>query len=473
MDIGLIKAILPKVPFVAKTALFHTLGLSDTSSVWDLKEEVIINTIRSFVVGPDLLPVSTLQNLSLKDPGIKGKIWISKIVLPRPEDDGCRDALIKAIENLKEPSQSEGGFTIPDIVPVEAEWTGYRKDATKSSPRPNISESEMYTEMMKEVTSDLTILYLHGGAHYLMDPASHRLSSVKLAKLTKGRVLSVRYRLAPQHAFPAALLDALIVYMSLLYPPSGSLHTAVPASKIVFAGDSAGANLCMALLQLILELQRQDTPVIFNGESHKLVVPAAVTCNSAWLDITHALPSCSENRKYDYLPHLSALPDWPDCSIWPTKPPRRHLYVEDAMFCHPLVSPLASQSWAGSCPILLLSGQEMLSDESEYVARLASSQGVTVVYEKYMAMPHCFSLIFDGSPRTRRCFDTWIKFLLDAVNDPASIQSSATVIAAKPLTENVVQFDTLFPMTHEDLMEAMHKSVEKKLYRGEGNMAKL
>ena len=47
----------------------------------------------------------------------------------------------------------------------------------------------------------------------------------------------MRYRLAPQHPFPSALLDALVSYFTLLYPPPGSIHEAVPASDIVFGGD--------------------------------------------------------------------------------------------------------------------------------------------------------------------------------------------------------------------------------------------
>lgn len=165
--------------------------------------------------------------MSVKDPGIKGRIWISKVTMPVCSEDGIRQALSKAIAGLKEPQDQVRGYKEPEIVPVEAEWTGYRAGATNQSTPLKIPEADQYKELMKEVTSPVTVLYFHGGAHIMMDPASHRATTKKLAKLTKGRVLSVRYRLAPKYPFPNAVLDALVSYFTLLYPTTGSFHKAV------------------------------------------------------------------------------------------------------------------------------------------------------------------------------------------------------------------------------------------------------
>lgn len=85
----------------------------------------------------------------------------------------------------------------------------------------------------------MTVLYFHGQSYYMSDPVAYRSTTSKLAKGTGGRVLSVRYRLSPQHPFPAALLDAFVAYLSLLSPPPGSCHDAIPSRDIVLAGDSA------------------------------------------------------------------------------------------------------------------------------------------------------------------------------------------------------------------------------------------
>ena len=387
--VPIMKAFLPKVPLIGKTAISHTLGFSEHSKQWDLRTALIVNVLRSFIVDSPPEPISKLQHLSVKDPGIKGRIWISKVTMPIPSEDDVRQGLFKAIEGLKEPGAAPGGYMEPELLPVEAEWTGYRAGATKQSAPLRIPEEQQYKEMMKEVTSPVTVLYFHGGAHYLMDPASHRHVTKKLAKMTKGRVFSVRYRLAPKNPFPAAVLDALVSYFTLLYPPAGSFHEAVDPKHIVFGGDSAGGNLCLALLQTLLELRRQGLKIGWNGEDREVPVPAGAALCSPWADVTHSSPSCSKNGSYDYLPPLTldlGSREPPPCSIWPANPPRSNFYAEDVCLVNPICSPLAAKSWEGCCPLYIDTGTELLTDEDKYVAMSAAKQGVTVVYEEYEAM---------------------------------------------------------------------------------------
>ena len=309
--------------------------------------------------------------------------------MPTPSEDDIRQALFKAIEGLNEPGRAKGEYKEPELLPVQAEWTGHRAGATKQSTRLKIPEEQQYKELMKEVTSPVTILYFHGGAHYLMDPASHRHVTKKLAKITKGRAFSVRYRLAPGNPFPSAVLDALVSYFTLLYPPAGSFHEAVDPKHIVLAGDSAGGNLCLALLQTLLELRRQGEKIRWNGEDCEVPMPAGAALCSPWTDITHSSPSCSKNGNFDYLPPLTLQMEHkqpPPCSLWPADPPRKNLYAEDACLAHPICSPLAAKSWEGCCPIYMDTGTELLTDETKYVAMMAAKQGVKVVYEEYEAM---------------------------------------------------------------------------------------
>jgi hypothetical protein len=97
--------------------------------------------------------------MSLKDPGIKGRMWISKVTMPKPEEDYIRQAVFRAVEGLKEPGEAAGGYTEPELLPVAAEWTGYRAGATKQSVELKVSEKQKYTEMMREVSSPTTVLY--------------------------------------------------------------------------------------------------------------------------------------------------------------------------------------------------------------------------------------------------------------------------------------------------------------------------
>ena len=475
-SLPLIKAMLPKVPLIGKTAIYHTLGFSEHSKHWDLRTELIINVLRSFIVDSPPEPVSRVQKLSLRDPGIKGRIWVSKVTMARPEEDDIRQALFKVIEALKEPGEAPGGFAEAGLLPVEAEWTGYRAGATKQSAELRISEEQKYTEMMKEVISPTTILYFHGGAYYLMDPASHRPTCKKLAKLTKGRCLSVRYRLAPQNPFPAALLDALVSYFTLLYPPPGSLHEPVPPEHIVFSGDSAGGNLSLVLLQTLLQLRRQNLKILWNGQERDVPLPAGIAVCSPWGDITHSSPSCDSNRSYDYLPPRSVHPtgmEFPSCRVWPTTPFRKNLYAEDALLCHPLVSPLIARSWEGSPPLWIETGQELLTDEDKYIAMRASSQGVKVVFEEYEAMPHCFAMVLETLPASKRCFDSWAGFARQVVERPGTLESSGVKIRPKTLEEVVLDVGALSEMKEEEVRERMRERVVKMSSKQPDSMSKL
>ncbi len=159
----LIKALAPKIPLVGKTALWHTLGMSDTSKHWDLRTELIIAVVRSFVANSGPARVAKTQRLSLKDPGIKGKMWVSKVVLPRPSEDDLLAAVIEGVDSLKDDGAV---WTKPKLEDASAEWTG----ASNNSPQSKISEEEKYKGMMKEVTEPATVLYFHGGAHYVCPP---------------------------------------------------------------------------------------------------------------------------------------------------------------------------------------------------------------------------------------------------------------------------------------------------------------
>ncbi|KAL2063023.1 hypothetical protein VTL71DRAFT_6095 [Oculimacula yallundae] len=471
----MLKAFLPKVPLIGKTAVFHTLGFSEHAKYWDLRTELTISVLRSFINDSPPRPLSQLQRMSVKGPEIKGRIWVSKVTMPKPEEDDVRQKLFKCIEGLREEGDEQGGFNEPELKEVEAEWVGYRAGATKTSAELRTGEEEKYKEMMKEVESPTTVLYFHGGAYYLMDPVTHRPTTKKLAKITKGRCLSVRYRLAPQNPFPAALLDALLSYLTLLYPPPGSFHTPVPSSNIVFAGDSAGGNLSLVLLQAILELNRQNLKIHFNGEERDVPIPAGVATCSPWTDITHSSPSCLTNRKYDYLPSLSetSTSRYPADSIWPASPPRKNLYAEDAVLCHPLVSPLSAKSWEGSCPLYIETGQELLTDEAKHVAAKAAKQGVKVVYEEFEAMPHCFAMLLEQLPASRMFFDGWAAFIQKCVEKPSEISTTGRTIKPKDLETKEVDVEGLSGRSDEEVRRCMRDRVRVMSGEVADPMAKL
>ncbi|KAL6711288.1 hypothetical protein ACN47E_005819 [Coniothyrium glycines] len=476
---ALLKLLLPKAPFILKTALWHTLGQSATCSKWDLRTEITVTILRD-MMGPKSTPtaISKLQRLTTRDPGVKGNVWVSKVRLEVPGEDDVRQLLFKAIDEM-----GTGGeqWTKPESRPLEAEWNGYRAGVEPDEPEPaELSAQEKYESLMKETSSKVTILYFHGGAMYLLDPATYRATTSRLAKETGGRVFNVRYRLSPQNPFPAALLDCFTAYLGLLYPPPGAPHAPVPASEIVFGGDSAGGTCCTALLQLLLQIHRsapsgQIPTVKFHGETVDIPLPAGLALTSPWLDITRGLPSIEEGVKYDYLPPPSMVEkrEFPkDEGVWPANPPRADLYCEGSALLHPLVSPLAAPDWSASPPLFFSVGQEMLRDEDAVLARRAALQGVPVRWREFEGMPHCFAMLLENSPGAPVHYTEFGTFCRDVVAG-RKIETEGVFIKAKTLQRNAVDVRTeLTPITEEQVPVYMQKAkerIEDKLKRGQGS----
>ena len=91
-------------------------------------------------------------------------------------------------------------------------------------------------------TADRIVLHLHGGAYVLGSPETHRGLAAAISRTSQAQVLLPRYRLAPEHRFPAALDDAVAAYRWLVET------CGFPADRIAISGDSAGGGLALAMM---------------------------------------------------------------------------------------------------------------------------------------------------------------------------------------------------------------------------------
>jgi len=85
------------------------------------------------------------------------------------------------------------------------------------------------------------VLYFHGGVYVMGDASLAADLASQVGRRTQAKVISVDYRLAPEHPYPAAVEDALAAYEALL-------HTGIAPRNIAFAGESAGGALAVATL---------------------------------------------------------------------------------------------------------------------------------------------------------------------------------------------------------------------------------
>lgn len=319
-----------------------------------------------------------------------------------------------------------------------------------------------------------------------MDPCTHRVPVAHLSRLTGAPVLSVRYRLAPQNPFPAALVDALTAYLSLIHPPPGALHKPIPANKIILAGDSAGGNLSLGLLQTLLTLKRASRSVRFHGKEVDLELPAGVATISPWCDVTRSMPSIVHNAKFDYLDSptqpsddpadqapFSPLP-FPSDELWPMSPPRVDFYTNANMVLHPLASPLAAgpDLWKDAPPVFISTGEEGLTDEDLILARRMHQAGVPVVAEQFEGMPHCHGLIMISTPAGKRFFQGLDGFCRDAVAGRITPTGCLTYLGYKMRSTREIPLEKACGVGDEEVEARMRRSAGWRL-EGENELQRV
>ena len=201
------------------------------------------------------------------------------------------------------------------------------------------------------------LLYLHGGAYQIGSPATLRHMIAQLCRVAGARALSVDYRLAPEHPFPAAVDDAVAAYRWLL-------AAGTDPATIAIAGDSAGGGLALGTL---VALRDAGDPM-----------PAAAVLLSPWTDLALTGESLRTREAADLM----------------LKPGSMHetaaIYLSGEDPRHPYASPLYADL-RGLPPLLIHVGDaEIILDDSTRVAARAREAGVDVTLEIWDEMPHVF-----------------------------------------------------------------------------------
>ena len=104
-----------------------------------------------------------------------------------------------------------------------------------------------FTDPRPPQHSDVTVFFLHGGGYFASQPDTYllfvlRLAEAILAQDIKVSIFALDYHLAPEFPYPTQLEEAVAAYGYLLH------EMAIPAERIVVAGDSAGGHLVLSML---------------------------------------------------------------------------------------------------------------------------------------------------------------------------------------------------------------------------------
>ena len=205
------------------------------------------------------------------------------------------------------------------------------------------------------------VLYFHGGVYVIGDAVQAAGLAAQIGRRTGAKVISVDYRLAPEHPYPAAVNDALAAYRALL-------EGGTAPSDIAFAGESAGGALAVATL--------------VNARDHGLPLPAAAFAMSPYADLTLSGATMDTKREADPLFTPQAFP------------PRVADYTAGHDPALGLISPIFADL-SGLPPLIIQAGtHEVLLDDAIRLARQAATADVQVTLDITPEVPHVFQAYY-------------------------------------------------------------------------------
>lgn len=243
------------------------------------------------------------------------------------------------------------------------------------------------------------VMYLHGGGWAVGSLDSHDAPCLRLAEAAGVDVISVDYRLAPEHPFPAGLDDVMAVYEELTGPRPGAAAGAATGARaasgtdgaasrsgggaasrrVAVIGDSAGANFAAVVC---LEAKRRGLP---QPALQGLLAP--VTDMLAWIGDRDGWTNSGREFAEGYFLTSADMAAYADLYIGDGTPGSASAELAQ----DPRVSPLFAEDLSGLAPAFVaLGGFDPLRDEGEaYAARLADA-GVPVTVKMHRGMVHPF-----------------------------------------------------------------------------------
>jgi len=223
-------------------------------------------------------------------------------------------------------------------------------------------------------------LFVHGGAYVIGGGEAGLLEAFLIASRAKIRVISIDYRMPPDHPFPAAVDDVITIYRHVLQNR--------PAKAIALGGTSAGGGLTLASIHRIHELG--------------LETPGAIYAGTPWADLTKASDSLHTNQGLDRILVSS------DGLLKSAAA----LYAGGEELTHHLISPVYGD-FNDFPPTYLVTGtRDMLLSDTVRVHRKLRANGNIADLNVYEGFSHADYLLAPTSPESQEVYAELDKFLL-------------------------------------------------------------
>jgi acetyl esterase len=207
------------------------------------------------------------------------------------------------------------------------------------------------------------IVYAHMGGGVIGDLEISNAFCRTLARIARAPVVSVDYRLAPEHRFPAGLEDMLAAYR---YCRDNAARFGAPAGAAAIGGDSMGGAFTAAIVQMLRHA----------GEPQPALQLLIYPC----VDVASETPSMATYA--DAYPLSRATMDWF----------LGHYLTPDANPADPRLSPVREPDLSGLAPaIVVTAGFDPLVDQGEAYAKRLQAAGVPVIYRCYDSLAHGFT----------------------------------------------------------------------------------
>ncbi|MGG3466813.1 alpha/beta hydrolase [Neobacillus pocheonensis] len=256
------------------------------------------------------------------------------------------------------PVQARQAFVLPQ---GELEEVGRVEDRTIPGPETDIPVRVYYP---KEIQASYpALVFYHGGGWVIGNIETHDNVCRALTNLANCVTISVDYRLAPEHKFPAAVEDS---YAAVQYVFNQAEAFQVDPSRIAVGGDSAGGNLAAVVANLAKD--KNHPAILFQ----LLIYPSTNIGGEPTV-------SMRENSEGYFL--TKGTMEWfRDCYL---------NSEEDKQ--SPLVSPILHGNFKGLPPALVITAEyDPLRDEGEDYAEKLAEAGVDVECVRYDGTIHGF-----------------------------------------------------------------------------------